>query len=135
MERNIKLETQVDAVVYFIQKLDIDMIDDILDPSKSYQNFEKPIFIHKLGIAFSKFIELGNNFLETSKGFCDSEICNYKCSGYSFVGNNSGHYLNLIIDVKNDLIRDIYECSEFSLSEDGKKFRNSKRIEIDNFDF
>ena len=40
------LKTQLDAVVHFIERLDIEMINVILDDDRRYQNMEKYMFIH-----------------------------------------------------------------------------------------
>ena len=53
----------------------------------SFQKLEKGIFINKLGQAFAEFAENGDAFFICYKGLCDSEICNYKCGGFSFVEN------------------------------------------------
>ncbi len=45
MIKTTKLITQVDAIIYFIQKLDAEMVSDILDDNLTYQEFPKHIFI------------------------------------------------------------------------------------------
>jgi len=129
MKNNSQLQSQAEAVIYFIQKLDIEMVDTLLDNSIEYQDMRKDIFISKFGHAMNEFIEAGDTFLNTSKGFCDSIICNYKCSGFSFVGNNSGKFIDLIIEIEEGKIVDIYECTEFKTK--NTKRDRSKRIEID----
>lgn len=54
------LHTQADAVIYFFQRLDIDMVSDILEDNRTYQDFEKLLFNHKLGNAFEEFVKAGN---------------------------------------------------------------------------
>lgn len=97
----VALKTQVDAVLYFLQRLDIDMVSSVLEDNRTYQNFAKPLFIKKLEDAKDEFIEVGDTYLNRYNGSCNSKSCNYKCKGYSFVGNNSGNYFDLIIDVKH----------------------------------
>jgi len=129
--RHNKLKTQADAVLYFLQRMDIEMVSDILDDDRTYQDFKKYIFIHKLGNALDEFIAAGDTFLNCYSGFCNAEICNYKCPGFSFIGNNSKNYFDLIIDIKEGVVHDIYECSEFKNLETG--FKKNKRIKIHNF--
>lgn len=112
------LKTQVDAILYFLQRLDIDMVNDILDNNRTYQDFEKPLFIHKLGNALDKFLAAGDTFLNCYSGFCNSELCNYRCTGFSFIGNKSKNYIDLIIDINEGVVHDIYECSEFKFLQD-----------------
>ena len=128
-----QLKSQSGAVVYFLQRLDIEMVNDILDENRTYQDLKKHIFIQKLGNALDEFISAGDTFLNCYRGYCNAEICNYKCSGYSFVGNNSNFYMDLIIDVKEGVVHDIYECSDFKHLEPVIKKR--KRIRIDNSSF
>ena len=125
----ISLNTQADAVLYFLQCLDINMVDLLLEENRTYQNFEKPLFIKKLDIALDEFIEAGDTFLNRYLGACNSESCNYKCKGFSFVGNNSSNYFDLIFDVQDGVVKDIYECINFKC--DIRGINKSEHIEID----
>jgi len=125
----ISLETQADAVLYFLQRLDINMLEMILENQRTYQDFEKSLFINKLSNAFDEFIKWGNTYLNRYEGFCNSELCNFKSKGFSFVGNKSGHYFNLIIDSKEGVIHDIYECESFESC--NQNLERSYRITID----
>lgn len=129
MKINEKLDSQFAAVLYFIQQLDIDMIDTLLDEERTYQDYEKSIFIKKLSVAFDEFIAAGDTFLKYTNGFCRSEYCNFKCKGYRFIGNNSNAYFDLIIEVGDGIVFDIYECSFFN--SDQSIIPQSKHILID----
>jgi hypothetical protein len=124
-EAKIPLKTQADAILYFLQRLDIEMIDMILDENRTYQDFEKSLFIKKLGYALDKFSQKGNTYLNRDEGYCNSESCNFKCKGFSFIGNKSGHYFDLIVDVKDGAVLDIYECNSFECSNnnEGKLYK------------
>ena len=41
----VALKTQVDALLYFLQHLDIAMVSSVLEDKRTYQNFGKPLFI------------------------------------------------------------------------------------------
>lgn len=133
MELNMRtyteIKTQSDAVLHFLKHLDIEMIDAVLEPSRTYQDFEKNTFVQKLGYALDEFIQSGDTCLNCYPGQCNSEICNYKCKGFTFIGNNSGNYFDLIIDIKNGVVHDIYECTEFKVM--NVNIAKKKRIEID----
>ena len=107
------IKTQSDAVLHFLQQLDIEMIDAVLEPNRTYQDFEKNIFVQKLGYALDEFIKSGDTYLNRFPGHCNLEICNYKCKGFTFIGNNSGNYFDLIIDIKEGVVHDIHECRVF----------------------
>jgi hypothetical protein len=129
----ISLKTQVDAVLYFLQRLDIDMVSRVLEDKRTYQNFAKPLFIKKLKDALDEFIEAGDTYLNRYNGSCNSKSCNYKCKGYSFVGNNSGNYFDLIIDVKDGAVNDIYEC--FSFKCEDERVNKNEYIVVDKSDY
>jgi len=128
----VTLKTQADAVLYFLQRLDIDMVSSVLEDNRTYQNFAKSLFIKKLDDALDEFIAAGDTYLNRYKGSCNSKSCNYKCKGYTFVGNNSGNYFDLIIDIKDGVVNDIYEC--FSFKCEIKVIDKSRRIGIDKSD-
>lgn len=125
----LQLKTQLDAVVYFIERMDIEMINEILEDHLTYQDFPKAMFIHKLDVAFDEFKAAGNDSLNTCKGMCDSIKCSYGCPGFRFVGNHSTDYFELIFIHKEGQIEDIYECVDFKAKRDIKHL--GKRIEID----
>lgn len=129
----VALKTQADAVLYFLQRLDIDMVSRVLEDKLTYQNFAKPLFVKKLEDALDEFIEAGDNYLNRYEGSCNSKSCNYKCKGYSFVGNNSGNYFDLIIDFKDGVVNDIYECFSFKC-EDERVLKN-EYIAVDKSDY
>ena len=109
----IGAKTQADAFLYFLQRLDINRVSNVLEDARNYQNFEKPLFIEKLSNVFQEFIQAGDTYLNGYDGVCNSKTCNFNCKGFSFVGNISENYFDMIIDIKDGFILDIYEC--FSL--------------------
>lgn len=127
--KNKNINTQSEAVLHFLQRLDTEMIDLILESDRTYQSFEKHIFIRKLGYAIDEFIESGDTCLNLYPGHCNAESCNYRCKGYTFVGNNSGNYFDLLIEVKDGIVQDICECFDFKCID--QCFLKNKRIWID----
>ena len=129
---DIPLKTQAEAVLYFLQHLDVTMVSNILNDKQTYQNFEKPLFIKKLGDALDEFIEAGDTYLNRYDGVCNSKTCNFNCKGFSFVGNNSGNYFDLIIDVNDGVVNDIYECFSFKCEDEG--IHKNEHIVVDKSD-
>ena len=123
------IKTHADAVIHFIKNLDIDMVDDLLDEKYTYQDLKKNIFIQQFSLAFDEFIAAGDTQLKVSKGFCNEVICNNLCSGYRFSSSRSGLYFDVIIDIKEGHVTDIYECKSFSCS--AADLRVKKRVLID----
>ena len=125
----VALKTQAHAVLYFLQRLDIDMVSSVLENNRTYQNFEKPLFIKKLGDTLDEYIESGDTFLNRYDGVCNSKTCNFNCKGFSFVGNKSNDYMDLIIEIREDKVFDIYECYDFINEND--TFLKKNKISID----
>jgi hypothetical protein len=111
---SIPLESQADAVLYFFQRMDISMLMLVLDDAHTYQDYEKKVFLKKLDYAFDELLSRGNTYLNRFEGNCTSNVCtNVNCQGFSFVGNSSQDYMDLILEIKNNKVTDIYECSKF----------------------
>ena len=115
---SIPLQTQADAVLYFFQRMDISMLMLVLDDAHTYQDFEKKVFLKKLDYAFDDLLQAGNTYLNRYEGFCNSEECNFKCKGYSFVGNVTNDYMDFIFDIIDQRVFDLYECSQFVCTSD-----------------
>ncbi len=106
--------TQAEAIIYYIQEMDIDMIDLVLDKDRTYQNMQKAEFMEKLEDVFAVFRFNQNDKVIGYPGFCDNDICNNQCkNGYSFIGNQSKHRMDIILEVSNGNILDLFECTEF----------------------
>ncbi len=105
----MQLFTQSKAIIHFIQKMDIEMIDAFLDDNLTYQNFEKCIFISKLQNVFDQFKNAGDTELIMHEGMCGD--CNKGCKVYSFIGNVSNNYMDLFIQTDEGKITDMYECA------------------------
>ncbi|MEO7315538.1 MAG: hypothetical protein ABIW47_10145 [Ginsengibacter sp.] len=123
------IRTQSDALIHFLQSMDIKMIDSVLEPNRTYNDFDKQVFIQQLGVAFDELSQSGDTFLQRYPGSCTAVYCNYKSKGFTFMGNHSGNYFDLIIDIKNGVVRDIYECAKFECSD--QKVLKNKQIKID----
>lgn len=106
-----KISNQTQAIQYFIEKMDIEMVDTFLDNDKTYQDFEKYLFISKLQQAFATFADLGDTHLFSVEGSCNS--CDKTKTGYTFIGNISHNYMSIIFDTADNKINDLYECSDF----------------------
>ena len=106
----MKNKTQFEAVVHFIQQMDIEMLKDILDDKLTYQHTEKYLFINMLDTAFNTIKKSGNTFLITHKGRCTNSGCPNNAKGYSFRGELTGAHIDLIIVESGGLVKNIYEC-------------------------
>ncbi len=123
-----KISNQIQAIQHFIEKLDIEMVDAFLDSNKTYQDFEKYLFISKLQKAFETFTDLGDTHLIAVEGSCNN--CDKTKTGYTFIGNNSNNYMSIIFDTADNKINDLYECSDFKYKQNNLNLK--ERIYIDN---
>ena len=121
------LRNQADAVRYFIQTMDIEMLYLILDDKITYQNFSRNEFLLKLERVITDFKTNGDTFLNAIEGRCSQ--CSKDKSGFLFVGNNSKMFMNLLFDLSSGEVKDLYECSNFKTNFDRKNF--TKRLWID----
>jgi hypothetical protein len=119
---------QRQAFLYYMSKLDIEMIELILDDHKTYQDVSKTIFIERLQNVLDNFISNGDTHLKLLNGECNN--CYKSCKGYSFIGNTSANHLDLIIVGSSTEIFDIYDCTDFSLNEEDIELSKKYKIEI-----
>ena len=122
--------TQYGAVVYFIERMNIAKINELLDPHQ-YSDKDKPHFIELLNSVFEEFKENGTKRLFSQNGVCKG--CNFGCKGYSFISDLDKSHLDLVIEESNERVKDIYDCTNFA----GSTTATGKRINIDpdNFPF
>jgi len=111
------INTQTDAVIYFIQQMDTEMLSDILDCNYSYENMSKDKFLRLLDVAFNKLKDEGNTHLLSKEGRCNGKNCNYLCNGYSFVGNFTDSHIDLLIEQEEGKVKDIHECAIFKCND------------------
>ena len=124
------MKSQAEALLHFFCQLDIDMVNELLDSSRTYADLPKTRFVEKLSVAFNKFIYAGDEYLIMKSGFCSSLDCdNCGCPGYTFIGNVSGHYLDLVVTEEESKVMDIYDCTFFGV--EGLTRDRDLRIEID----
>jgi len=127
IQKETKITNQAEAIRYFIEQMDIEMINAFLDSDKTYQDFEKYMFISKLQKAFDTFTDCGDTYLFSTEGSCNS--CYKNKTGFTFIGNNSSNYMSIIFDIKNSRIDDLFECTDFKNKE--IQLNLKKRIYID----
>lgn len=124
-------KTQAEAVIYYIQEMDIEMVDLILENDKLYQDMPKSDFIERLYGIVDILKYNKSDKLIGYEGFCDSNNCTNSCkNGYAFKANNSKHILNLIFEAENGIIQDIYECYEFKIFDKGLDIEDCNQLII-----
>jgi replicative DNA helicase len=115
------------AVKYYLQTMDIEMLECVLDMPE-YQDTPKNIFLNKLEVLFDKFKNDSDTFFYTIKSKCGS--CRKGQEGFSFVGNNTGNYFNLLFYSNKEKLIDLHECSNMQMGKLGVSLNSF--IPIDN---
>jgi hypothetical protein len=126
------LHTHEEAVIYFISQMDIEMLYDILDDNRTYQDLPKWEFLAKLENVFEKFRAAGDTRLLIFSGRCNGCDCdNFKKGGYKFYGNHTKNHFNLIVELTDkEHVTDMFECFNFKTTFQ-PKFRAGSRFHID----
>ena len=114
-----EFESQADIILSAFRKMDIETINKNLDGTKTYQGSAKSLFVEKLALASKEFRKDGDTSLNLYDGFCNSKNCNFRRQGFPFVGNNSNNYFDLIFDIVQGEIFDIYQCKSFECNISG----------------
>lgn len=107
-----------EAVLYYLSKMDMEMLELVLSDNRTYQDATKNVFLEKLSHSLSEFTAKGDSELKVLKGECSNDNCHKGCAGYAFVGNCSGFHLDFIVEGANNEILDMYYCSEFKAYSD-----------------
>lgn len=116
IEKNTKAHTLHLSLIHYISQMDIEMIDAILPNTMTYNDVSKKHFIIALDMLFNEFKSYGDTHLIQFMGTCQS--CKKGYPGYTYIGNNSKNFINIIIEMPkkpyaNIDIADIYDCSKF----------------------
>jgi hypothetical protein len=120
-----------ELIIDSIKKMNLIMLEVLLDDHKTYQDASKEVFIKKIEKVFSKLKAKGDTQLESYNGFCNSDECSNKgCQGYSFVGKISKNFIDLIFDEAGDDVNDIYDCHGFEILNKSIQRGNSLSIHI-----
>jgi len=107
------------------------MVGDILDDNKTYHEFPKHVFIQKLGHAMNEFISSGDDFLLCHEGVCRGECPNKGLTGFSFIGNQTRKFIDLIFEIKEGRVFDICECRCFKNY--GGDVEKTQRVLVDRY--
>ena len=119
-----QIKTHTDAIVYFFESFDIEMIDTLLVDGEQYCGLDKAAFLEKIDENFKIFISAGNTRLvgfreisnEQQKKFSTFSDYYNNSIGYSFVGNNSSHFLDLMFIEERGVVKSVLDCGNLYLN-------------------
>jgi hypothetical protein len=102
---------QVEAIKYYIEKMDIEMISLILDNKQENLEYDKEEILIMLSNLFDEFNSCGDTELNSLSGRCAK--CYKGMIGYTFYGNKSKNYINIIFEQIDGKLNDLTECTLF----------------------
>lgn len=91
-------------------RLDIEMFKEFYIYTEDYKQSKRLFLLKDMAIAFNKFKEQGDTYLEPNLGICNR--CNKGCHGHKLVGNYSKNYMNLLFKNDVDKIIGVAECAD-----------------------
>ena len=103
-----KTENSRDAFAYHFSLLDIEGLDTILSDKNYYDGVTKSHYINLIKIQFERLKAEGIHNLKIIPGVCYG--CKNGCSGFTFVDENKGFYMDFVVEVKNSEIINFIEC-------------------------
>ena len=119
--------TEAEALIYYIQKMDLDMIELILKSDTRSETFNVDSFIKKMSGLF-EYLSVETALLALP-GFCDSDFCHNSCNpGYLFIAPIKNRYFSLLFNTDNGKVWEIDECFDFKIF--NKKFNLKKYYRI-----
>jgi hypothetical protein len=101
------------AIKNYICQMDIEMLDAFLDDNRRYQLHTKSEYLQKLAVVFENFKTNGDTHLIPYEGRCNN--CDPRKTGYTFVGNQSGNYVNIIFIIGGGELINFDECSDLNI--------------------
>lgn len=123
-----ELNTQQDALKYFFETMDAEMIDAFLDGDKSESEEHRAKSFRELQELFDKFAASGDTHLIAVQGKCSN--CFIGGQGFTFMGNNSRNYISILFLKKGKRIKTLHEC--FSMRNSKYKLNLKNQFTIGN---
>lgn len=102
------------SILHYFASMDIANLRLHLKDEYTYEDTTKEIFLNEIESIFEAHKNSGDTELLTYKGACAGKRCeNCGKKGFRFVGNHSKNYMDLLFEIEEDDIKDIYSCPGF----------------------
>lgn len=106
-----KFDDPKEAFANYFSKLDIHGIGSLLNENNYYDEVSKENYLNLIQLQFESLKSKGIHSLKLISGGCN--FCKNGCSGFTFLDEINGFYMDLIIEVKNSEIVNFMECMDF----------------------
>ena len=107
-----KFDNPKDAFAYYFSNFDINGIDSLLSDENWYDCATKEVYLDLMNKEFDNFKNENIFYLKPLPGICNG--CKNGCSGFVFVDEASGFYLNMVIEVRDSEIVNLIGCLLFT---------------------
>ena len=107
-----KFQDPKDAFAHYFSNLEITGIERLLNDNNCYDGASKVVYLDLMNAEFDNFKKENIFYLKPLSGICNG--CKNGCSGFIFLDEASGFYVNMVIEVKNSKIVDLIECFNFT---------------------
>lgn len=98
-------------IIQAFSEMNISLLEVLLNDNRTYQNATKETFLEKMNVVFEQFKQSEDTALLPYDGKCNSDSCkNMGCTGFTFIGNNSNSFIDLVFDETENDFKDIYCC-------------------------
>lgn len=105
-----------ELIVKAISEMDIEQLEKLVENYLNDENKEE--FMLNINSQFNIFKANNDTHLIAHSGICGSSSCNnYRSRGYSFTGNVSNNFYNLVFEEENGVCNDICKCFVFKIND------------------
>ena len=118
-------------IVKAISEMDLEQLEILTENYLS--KYKREEFLKYIKSKFNKFKENNDTHLIAHSGSCSAYDCNIGASGYTFTGNNSNTYCNIIFEQENGVCTDICKCNSFKV--DDIFINKARKKELDSHNF
>ena len=101
-----------ETFAYYFSNMDMNGLDSLLTNKHKYDGDTKEYYLNLINKEFEGFKSHNVHYLKPIPGICNG--CKNGCSGYTFLDELDGFYINMIIEVKDLEITDLIECFNFT---------------------
>ena len=115
-------------IVKAISEMDLEQLEILTENYLS--EYKREEFLKYIKSKFNKFKENHDTHLIAHSGSCDSYYCNKGASGFTFIGNNSKTYCDIIFENENGVCTDICKCHSFKVDDIFINKAREKKLDI-----
>ena len=118
-------------IIQAFSEMNISLLEVLLNDNRTYQNATKETFLEKMNVVFELFKQSEDTALIPYDGKCNSDCCkNMGCTGFTFIGNHTNSFIDLVFDETENDFKDIYCCCNMKTKDPDVKKDNKFSFEM-----